>query len=187
MAATFPNGAIAVAPHLREIEETWDGGFSRNREADSNYLQAFPPPSNAISLNDYKVGGRSVTYDGHYAVAFRVDSTGNLLAFSGRKSREIVVDGKRFVFADTPIDAIAWAPVEAARRIDPGVRLQIRIDGEGEVCIPAAWLPASLKLYWEGQTPGSRGEALDFRLTDGILSFKATRVNSGRWIYGVVS
>jgi hypothetical protein len=187
MAATFPNGTIAIAPHLREIEETWDGSFSRDKEADRKYLQAFPPPSDALSLNDYKVGGHSVTYEGHYAVAFRVDHMGNLIAFSGRKSREITVDGKRFTFADHPIDAIAWAPVEAARRIDPGVRLQIRIDGEGAVSIPAAWLPPNLRLYTEGQTPGSRGEAVDSRFADGMLYFKAAKENSGRWIYGVAA
>lgn len=187
MAATFPNGAIAIAPHLREIEETWDGSFSRDREADRKYLDAFPPPCDAISLNDYKVGGHSVTYDGQYAIAFRVDPMGNLIAFSGRKSREITVDGKRFTFADRPIDAIAWAPVEAPRRIDPEVLLQIRIDGEGAVSIPAAWLPPNLSLYSEGKTPGSRGEAVDSRFADGMLSFKATGENSGRWIYGVAS
>jgi hypothetical protein len=187
MAATFPNGAIAIAPHLREIEETWDGGFSRDKEADNKYLVAFPPPSDAISLRDYKMAGHSVAYDGHYAVAFRVDPRGNLIAFSGRRSREITIDGKRFTFADRPIDAIAWAPVKPERRIDPRVRFQIRIEGVGAVRIPVAWLPPNLSLHSEGQTPGSCGAAVDSSLANGMLAFNATSQNSRRWIYGVAS
>jgi hypothetical protein len=140
-----------------------------------------------LATHNYKIGGHSVTYDGHYAVAFRVDTMDNLIAFSGRKSRAIKVDGKLFTFADRPIDAIAWAPVEPVRRIDPGVRLQIKISGTDTVHIPAAWLSPSLRLYSEGQIPGSRGEAVGSSFADGMLVLKATQENSGRWIYGVIS
>jgi hypothetical protein len=187
MSASFPNGTIAIAPHFRTTEEYWEGGFARNIEADRKYLAAFPPPSDEIHLKDYKVAGHAVAYDGGYAVAFRVDKTGNLIAFSGRRTREIKVDGKAFILADKPMDAMAWAPVEPDRRVDPGLRIQIKVSGEGSVRIPAAGLPPALRLYSEGQTPGSRGESVDSSIAGGALVFKATKENSGRWIYGVVS
>jgi len=187
MSTAFLNGAIAIAPHLREIEEIWDGGFSRNKEADEKYLAAFPPPSDEINLTGYKVAGHSIVYDGHYAVAFRVDAAGNLIAFSGVKTSEIAIDGRKFVFADKPVEAIAWAPVEPERRIDPGVRIQIMVSGEGTVRIPADWLPKDVLLSSEGQAPGSSGEAVDSRFADGVLTFKATKQTSGRWIYGITS
>lgn len=185
MSTAFPNGAIAIAPHLREIEEIWDGGFSRNKEADDKYLAAFPPPSDEINLKGYKVAGHSIVYDGHYAVAFRVDAAGDLTAFSGVKASRIMIDGREFVFTDKPIDAIAWAPVESERRVDPRVRIQIMVRGEGTVRIPAAWLPKGLRLFGEGQAPGSQGEAIDSKLADGVLTFKTTRETSGRWLYGI--
>ena len=96
-----------------------------------------------------------------------------------------MIDGREFVFTDKPIDAIAWAPVESERRVDPRVRIQIMVRGEGTVRIPAAWLPKGLRLFGEGQAPGSQGEAIDSKLADGVLTFKTTRETSGRWLYGI--
>src|ERR1017187_2663733 len=183
MATTFPNGAVAIAPHLRDIEETWDGGFSRNEEADRKFLAAFPPSSDEVNLKNFRVGGHSVSYQGHYAVAFRVDTKANLIAFSGRRSNQITIDGKTFSFADQPMDAIAWAPVETERRKDAGVRIQINVAGQGTVHIPAKWLPPDLRLYSEGQAPGTRGKIVESAIVDGTLIFKATKENNGRSIY----
>lgn len=187
MSAAFPNGAVAIAPHLRQIEENWDGGFSRNVNADRQYLTAFPPLSDEIHLKDYKIAGHIIDYDGAHAVIFRVDAQGSLVAFSGMDANAITIDGKQFVFADKPIDAIAWAPVEPKRRIDPGLCIQILVSGVGTVRIPAPWLPANLRLYAEGRSAGSRGEAVDSRISGGVLTFVASRKNSGRWIYGTTS
>ena len=35
----FPNGAVTIAPHLREVEENWPGGFARDVEHDRGVLQ----------------------------------------------------------------------------------------------------------------------------------------------------
>ena len=40
----FPNGAVAVAPHLRETEEGGAGGFARDAEEDRKYEDAQPAP-----------------------------------------------------------------------------------------------------------------------------------------------
>lgn len=185
MVAAFPNGAIAIAPHLREIEENWGGGFSRNPDEDRTYRAAFPD-SAQIDLKNLKVAGHSITYHGQYAVAFRTDKSSGLLAFAGKKVAEITLDGKRFIFTDVPFDTIAWAPVEPDRQLNSGVRIQIMTRGEGTVHIPASWLPKDLRLYREGPIPGSRGQLVASRIVDGVLTFEATRENGGRWIYGVV-
>ncbi len=185
MSAAFPNGAVAIAPHLRQIEENWDGGFSRNVSADRQYLAAFPPPSSEIHLKSYKVAGHTIDYDGTHAVIFRVDAQGNLVAFSGVKASAIAVDGRKFIFADHPLDAIAWAPVEPQRRVDPEVRVQIKVSGEGTVHIPASGLPQDLRLFSEGETPGTQGTPVESINADGVITFMITNQISDRWIYGI--
>jgi len=181
----FPNGAVSLAPHLRETEEGGAGGFARNAEEDRKYAELHPPPSESISLEDFRTNGHTVTFAGEHAVAFRVDGKENLIAFAGRKCHEITVDGRKTVFADADVDEIGWAPVAAARRVAGGAVIQIQVAGTGRVLIPVAGLPASLTLFAEGPKPGSRGERIPCSREGGVLVFQATNELRGRWLYGV--
>jgi uncharacterized protein (AIM24 family) len=126
-----------------------------------------------------------VSFTGEHAVAFRVDSEGNLIAFAGRKCHEITVDGRKTVFADADVDEIGWAPVAAARRVAGGAVIQIQVSGTGKVRVPAAGLPASINLYAEGPKPGSRGERITCTREGDALVFQATKELRGHWLYGV--
>lgn len=180
----FPNGAVALAPHLKNIEEGWAGGFARDPEEDRRYLQRNPPPSESIRLKEFQVNGHTVSYEGEHALAFRVDGQGNLIAFAGRKCHEITVDGRRTIFADGDIDEIGWAPVAPERRVEGGALIQMQVSGTGTVRIPAAGLPAELALFVEGPKPGSHGARVACRRENGALVFEATKELRGRWLYG---
>lgn len=184
LACRFPNGAVAVAPHLRDLEECWPGGFQRKPEEDRAILKNLRLPSEHIALKDFRVNGRRVSYQGEQAMAFRVDTDGRLLAFAGAGCREITVDGKTTTFADQPMGLVSWAPVEAARQVDGGAVLQMLIHGSGTVRIPAAGLPSGVELVLEGPTPGSRGRTIPASVENGILVFNAGP-ETNRWLYVV--
>jgi hypothetical protein len=185
MAACFPNGAIAIAPHLRDYEEGWPGGFSRDERDDLEYLRLNPPPSEALRLKDFKVQGRSVTYEGEHALAFRAGASGELEAFAGHQARQITVDGRTTVFADHAFEVVAWAPVAEARRVVGGAVLQILARGSGTLRIPVRGLASSATVYAEGATPGSRGQRVPARIESGALVVEITPGMSGRWLYVV--
>ncbi len=185
MACRFPNGTVALAPHLKEIEEGWAGGFSRDQEEDRRYLQQNPPPAQSIRLEEFHVNGHSVNYAGEHALAFRVDGQGNLIAFAGRKCREISIDGRKTVFAGSDLDEIGWAPIAPERRVEGGALIQMQVSGTGTVRIPAAGFPGELTLYVEGPKPGSRGARVACHRENGALVFEATNELRGRWLYVV--
>jgi hypothetical protein len=177
----FPNGAVSIARHLRELEEDWPGGFARDEEADKRYIDENPPPSEALQLRDFRVNGHTVSYDGSQVVTFRVDDNGDLIAFAGHGCRGITVDGRETVFADQPMPLVVWAPIPEERRVDGGAVAQIRAHGSGTIRIPSAAVPGNVELVAEGPTPGSRGEPVPSRREGDALVFEAT----GRWVYVV--
>ena len=181
----FPNGAVTVAPHLRETEEGGAGGFARNAREDREYEKRNPPPSESIMLQAFRTNGHTVDFIGQHAVAFRLDGEGNLIAFAGRKCHEISIDERKTVFADADVDEIAWAPVAAARRVKGGGVIQIQVVGTGTVRIPAAGLPARMALYAEGPKPGSRGARVPCTREGNDLVFTMINELRGRWLYGV--
>lgn len=181
----FPNGAVALCRHFRTVEEDWSGGFSRDEKADAAYLKRVPPPTEALDLTDFKVNGHTVTYHGQQAVTFRVDTAGHLIAFAGSQCQRITVDGQETVFADREIGQVAWAPVEATRRVKGGAVLQIMAYGEGTLHIPAPGLTSTATLFAEGVQPGSRGEKIPCRVENGVLTFTVTAPVVGRWLYVV--
>jgi hypothetical protein len=185
LATRFPNGAVALAPHLRLMEESWEGGFSRDPEADRKAMAANPPPSDALRLDRFRVDRHTVSYDGAGALTFRVDSAGRLAAFAGNRSREITVDGRRTVFADAPVEQIGWAPVAPSRRVPNGAVLQIFVRGAGKVRIPAPDVPDGASLVAEGARPGSRGAIAGGEVRNGEVAFTVTGELSGRWVYVV--
>ncbi|MCE5218550.1 hypothetical protein LLH03_16125, partial [bacterium] len=183
----FPNGTVAIANHLRDVEEDWPGGFSRNEEQDRKYLERCPAPPLSLELKDLHVNGHTVSYSGVAPLAFRVDDQGRLLAFAGSWADRVTIDGHETVFADKSLSLISWAPVPESRRVPGGAILQARIQGEGVVRIPAVGLPEKVAMFAEGATPGSRGEAIPCRLENGALVFATTATTTHRWLYVVAA
>lgn len=188
----FPNGAVAVAPHFRDVAEDWDGGFARNRERDEETMRRIQLPPDTIALDRQRVNGHEVTYSGNWAMAFRVGTrelAGSrqpfLEAFAGAGSDRIVVDGVETVFSDKPVGQVAWAPVPPERRVAGGAVLQAMLYGSATLRIPVADPGARLRVYAEGSTPGSRGQAIPATVENGTLVFTVTPELSGRWIYAV--
>lgn len=183
LACRFPDGAVAISPHFRDVEEGWPGGFARDRKQDEEYMKAHPLPSGELSLDGFRVNGHTVTYRGREAVTFRVAPDGALTAFAGSGCNRITVDGRETVFADGDMAQLAWAPVPVERRVPGGAVLQAMVYGTGTIRIPAAHLPAELEVVAEGPTPGSRGHTVQSRRENGALVITVSPAESGRWLY----
>jgi hypothetical protein len=185
LACRFPNGTVTVAPHLREVEECWPGGFARDATEDEAALAAVTLPSRTVALHDARINGWRIDYEGLGAMAFRVNAQGDLIAFAGSGAGWIGIDDRRTVFAEGLDLDVAWAPVSDACRIPAGALLQIRVRGEGAIRIPVPDLPGTLILVAEGPHPGSRGEQIVCSSEEGILAFTATPAVSGRRLYAL--
>jgi hypothetical protein len=183
VACRFPNGAVTIARHLRLLEEDWPGGFGRDASRDAAYVADHPLPTDTLELKDFKVNGHSVTYDGTGAVAFRVDSQGNLLAFAGSNCRDITVDGQTTTFSNKPPALVAFAPIGEARRVSGGAIGTVCIHGDGEVRIPAEGLPAKVQLFTQGPTLGSKSTEVASHREDRTQVVHVTPAESGRQIW----
>jgi hypothetical protein len=185
LACRFPNGAVTVTRHLRDLAEGWPGGFARDREADRKYMDAHPLPPDTLDLQDYKVSGHSVTYRGGQALAFRVDVEGRLAAFCGAGAKAVTIDGRETVYADQPMPLVSWAPVAEERRVPSGAILQVLVHGGGTVRIPAVGLPERVQVVSEGSTPGSRGDAIEAHREAETLVIDKPEAAKGKWMYVV--
>jgi len=179
----FPNGVTVVAGHYRAQRENWPGGFARDRESDLKIVQENPLPSDRLQLENYRVNGHEVTFDGRLIVAFNVDADGDLTAFAGQDCRQITVDGRTIQFSTERLPRIAWAPVAANRRVPGGAVLHLFFEGTGSVAIPFFCQSRHLKLIAEGKTPGSRGEQIAFSHRNQTLQITLNAGNTGRWLY----
>jgi hypothetical protein len=187
MFSCFPNGTIAVAPHYKDIEEGWEGGFARNNEKDEQIVKQLNLKPNSIDLTDFKVWGHTVSYQGLRAMAFRV-SNGELLAFTGANSKEINIDGKAFIYSDNPVAFIAWAPVPQNRYVENGAIATIMANGNGNIYIPLKPIPGNtFEIIAEGPTPGSVGESIQtqYSETDAKLTVPLTPNILNRLLYVV--
>lgn len=185
LATRFTNGAITIAPHLRNLEESWEGGFSRNAEKDKQAMAANPPPPDIVRLREFNVGPHRVTYDGQGAVTFRVGLGGVLEGFAGNRCRAITIDGRQTAFSGKEMDEIGWAPITGTRRIPAGAVAQIWVRGSGPVSIPIKGLASTAKLYVEGVKPGSRGQEVRATIINGAVHFMVNDQSSGHFIYVV--
>ncbi|MCC6795684.1 MAG: hypothetical protein IT366_11255 [Candidatus Hydrogenedentes bacterium] len=185
LACRFPNGATAIAPHLKGTLEDWPGGFARKDEEDRAYLERVPPPSDKIELNDFRLNGHSLNYTGVGALAFRIDNEKRLIAFSGNQCEQISIDGTVIKFASQPVGSICWAPVAAERRIEKGALLVALVAGIADVRIPAPELSGKVRLYTQGATPGSLGAEVPCGIENGVLVFSVTPDVAHRWLYAV--
>lgn len=184
LACRFPNGTTAVAPHLTRLEEDWPGGFSRNREQDADIVKRLNLPPRRFRLESFRVNGYCVDYEGSGAVAFRLDRDGNLIAFAGQDSDAITIDGRRFVFAESPVGQIGWAPVPENRQVKNGAKFMVFCDTVGNIRIPAGLLPENVAFYAEGGLPGQKGESIPCKREGGCLVIRITEAVRSRWIFG---
>lgn len=185
LSCRFPNGTTAIARHFKDVLEDWPGGFARDEAQDRAYLERAPPPTETIELQDFRVNGHAVTYNGQQTVAFRVDDAGKLIGFAGNHCAEITIDGATTVFASQPMTIIAWAPVTAGRRVPNGALLIVHAAGAGELRIPAPELPESARLVAQGATRGSRGADVPCTVKNGFLTFTVPPEHSGGWFYAL--
>lgn len=183
LACRFPNGTVSIARHFREMEEGWPGGFARNREQDAEYIRRNPPPTQEIRLENWRVAGHTVSFQGEGGMAFRLNKQGDLIAFAGSACKELTVNGRTWVFSDAPVPQFAWAPVQENRRVPGGAVLQIMVYGNANLRIPAIGLPARVRLFAEGPRPGSRGVEVPCKLENGSLIFTTDAQSSGRWLW----
>ena len=177
-AARFPNGSTTVAPHFKDLEEGWYGGFGRKRDEDAAVVARLDLPTDDIVLEEAKLNGHAVTYTGKNTLAFRVED-GTLVAFCGEGADRITIDGKETVFATQPTPLVGWAPVPEARRVDGGAVQIIRVHGNGGVRIPAPAGLGDFEVVRQGATEGSRGDAVAHTVEDGMVCFDG---GSG-WFY----
>ena len=181
----FPNGTVSLAPHIRLVEEQWDGGFHRDAEADAEALEGVDIPSDNIEIKDIKVHGHTISYEGNALVSFRMNDSGELEAFAGQQCNAITVDGKEFKFADSPLGWAAWAPVQADRRVEDGAVFMMYFQGNGEVRVPVQNLDENIKVYAQGDLAGSRGAEVAHRMEEGTLVINLDETSRGRWLYVV--
>jgi hypothetical protein len=173
LATRFPNGAVAVAAHYRHHVESWPGGFHRDAQQDEAALNINPLPSDALALTGLRIAGQTVDYRGRLIVMFRVDDQRRLIAFAGRQSDRIRLNGLEHVFADRPMPFAAWAPVAAARRVPRGAILEAWVQGEGRLRLPLSDVEGKARLFAAGRKPGSVSGTHTAAITDGFLEFDA--------------
>jgi len=186
LACRFPNGTVAIAPHLTQLEEDWPGGFSRNNEQDEEIVKRLNLPPNRINLKSFWVNGYCVDYDGSGAVAFRMDNDGNLIAYAGYDCSSITIDDKKFVFADNLVGHIGWAPVPQSRQVENGAKLIVFCGTAGKIRIPASAYPDKLDFYAEGSIPGQKGESVVCEREGDNLVIEITESVKSRWLFGIL-
>ncbi len=173
LATRFPNGALAVAAHYRRHVETWPGGFHRDAEADRKALEQNPLPDERLELRGLRLAGRRLDYDGRLVMALRLDERDKLVAFGGYDCAWIQVDGRRVVFADQPMNQLAWAPVPPERRVPGGAILEMWVQGEGQVRIPLPPEVRSGRVFLQGPGYDTVGAEVPAQISGGRLRFQA--------------
>ncbi len=169
LATKFPNGTTAIVKHYRTHRENWQGGFSRDEEADAQALAVNPMPSDRLELRNLKINGHDVTYSGKMNMAFRTDDGGALIAFNGRECRDVTIDGRTYKFSDTPVD-VTYAPVN-----DDMKNYRLRVDGNGPVSLP---VPA----YTKRAVVKNGKKSVAASVSEGTLSLVVDPELSGKWL-----
>ncbi len=166
----FPNGTTIIVRHYRTHRENWPGGFSRDNEADTKILQINPLPSDEIFLENFKVNGHSVNYQGRLSVAFRLNTHKELMAFDGYQCREINIDGKNYVFSDKPLERIVFVPENESCS-----SYALFLTGDGKIRIPVLTQNTAKLL-------GPDNQEIKFQKGNGYLTFDLTPELSGKWL-----
>lgn len=169
LATSFPNGTTVIVKHYRTHAESWDGGFSRSREADEKALALNPIPSDTLILSDLKVNGHQITFNGRLSLAFRTGEGNRLISFEGLGCKEIMIDGIRHEFAGKPFDLIAFAPES-----DLSGSYTATLSGEGRILLPIPFSDSRKLTIFCGKTK------VPFKMADGIMEIDVTPEISGK-------
>jgi len=158
MVCSSPNGAVSVAPHYREIEEDWPGGFFR--EEGETYDESLLPPRQVV-LEGALMGDHRVSYRGDLLLSYRLED-GSLVAFAGADTTGISVDDAAYQFAETPVDLL-FAPLTEAELAEGIAQAwAVEVSGrevEGAVTVTLPLAPQG-DLLWAADPLGNgRGEA----------------------------
>jgi hypothetical protein len=170
LATSFPNNSTVIVRHYRTHAENWDGGFSRSSEDDEKALAMNPMPSDTIILNEMKVNGHQVTYNGRLSLAFRTDAANQLIAFDGQECKDLVLDGTRYDFAQTSFKTISFAPES-----DQTGNYLVKVSGEGTVKLPIPLVNTK-----ELTITSSGKIKVPFRIVDGKIEISVTPDISGK-------
>lgn len=201
LACSFANGALALAPHYHQHEESWPGGFFRSEAADREAIEANPlPDDDAINLEQMAIAGQQVSYQGRHCVAWQLGEGGALTAFAGQAASHITLNGKTYRWSEVATD-VAWHPLspdQAASGYTPlfrawcgseGVfRLPLGIDGKERLEL---WLGAEIPT---GRLPkrgsgitrvpaGFASHPIPFRVEAGDLVIEIGEESVEHWLY----
>ena len=138
---------------------------------DAAALEANPLPSDEISLEDFKVNGHSVTYEGNLSVAFRMNDQNELLAFDGENCKQVEINGEVYVFADTPLRKLAFAPSLTEGKEE----VLIYAQGNTELSIPLTEEVADKKL----KLTDARGKKIKFNKSATAIRFDLDDIPGG--------
>lgn len=167
--SSFPNSATAIVKHYKDHRENWEGGFSRNQEADEKALKINPMPSSKLDLKEFKVNGHNVTYIGDMNMAFRTDDNGRLIAFNGNQCTDVTIDGVNYRFSDNPVN-LTYVPLDDTLR-----RYRINVRGQGEITVP---VPAGYK-----KATVKRGKStIKNQVKDDLLILNLDSEDSSKWL-----
>ena len=142
---TFPNGTTMVVNHYRHHVENWAGGFSRDPAYDAQVLAANPLPSDSMSLQDARINGHRVTYQGRLTMGFAVRD-GLLTTFLGQHCDGITLDGRKYRFGPQRITELTFAPVDGDTH-----HYRLRAYGQPEVWMPVPSGVRSAKVSFAGE------------------------------------
>lgn len=168
-ATCFPNGATAIVKHYRTHQENWEGGFSRNEEADKKALAENPLPSDLLDIQNLKINGHEISYTGKMNTAFRMDRNKRLVAFIGNHCTDITIDHINYKFANNPVN-ITYVPVD-----DQLKNYFVYIGGEGNITLPVpeGFTKATLK---DGR------QTIPCKMEEGNLVFNMDKSISDKWL-----
>jgi len=170
LATSFPNGSIVIVKHYRTHGESWDGGFSRNEEADAKALALNPMPSDTMILNEIKVYGHQLSYHGKLILTFLTNSANQLIAFEGHTCKELTLDGIRYEFAQKPFETISFYPEN-----DQAKTYYVILKGDGKVILPIPFASGNkLKI----STPDRR--KVSYHLVNSQIELNVTPEISGK-------
>ena len=170
LATRFPNGSNVIVKHYRTHAENWDGGFSRNKEADAKALALHPMPSDTLILNELKLNGHQLSYNGKLLLTFRSNEQNKLIAFEGHGCRGLKLDGVSYEFATKPLETIVFAPEKDI----PGTYFVI-LKGQGKVLLP---IPFASGKKPEIRTP--ENNKIPYQIVNGQIELNVTAAISGK-------
>lgn len=174
LSTRFPNGATIIVKHYRNHRETWEGGFSRNKDKDAKALAENPLPSADLNLKNFKVNGHDLTYNGRLTMAFRLNKEKELIAFEGQNCTQFSVDGITYQFAESPLEKIAFAP----SIVENSNEIKVFVNGEGNVTIPLSRKFKQKKVIFLNDT----GKPIKHSISNNTITFHINPSIDGKWL-----